>query len=169
MVGFSSDSILIHTSKMYEQVTTKMLHHLPSAVTLVPKNLAERSMLQPTLAATWATNTSLSAKAKATTHRRARMLAMLKPLMIPSTQQLMVALSHAYVFSALAIPLVRELIFSRYSSMPTFSLRTLSHKVSTAPCTIRPGDHRTAPTTASTAGLTVIPYRNPTATRRARK
>ena len=61
------------------------------------------------------------------------------------------------------------LISSRYSSMLTFFPRTLSHKVSTAPCTMRPGDPRTAQTTASTAVLTVIQCRNPTATPRARK
>lgn len=58
-------------------------------------------MLQPTLAATWATNSIPSAKAKATTHRLVRMLAMLKRSMIASTQQLMVASCHAYVLSGL--------------------------------------------------------------------
>ena len=53
--------------------------------------------------------------------------------------------------------------------MSTFSLRTLSHKVSIVPCTMRPGDPRTAQTTASPVGLTVIPCQNPTATPRARK
>lgn len=98
-VGFPLYGILIHPSNSYEQLITKMPHRLPSAATLVPRNLAERSMLQPARAATSATNTSLSAKAKATTHRRAGMLAMLKRLMIASTQQLTGALCHAYVFN----------------------------------------------------------------------
>ena len=111
MVGLSPDSILIHPSKTYEQLTTKTLHHLPAAATLVLRNLAERSMLQPTPAATWATNTSPSAKAKATTHKRVRMLAMLKHSMIASTQQLMVASCLAYVLSGLWIQFLRILIF----------------------------------------------------------
>lgn len=140
-----------------------MLHHLPLAATLVPRNSAERSMLPPTLAATWATNTSHSAKVKATTPRRAPMPAMLKRLMIASIQQMTAASCHAYVFNAHLISLL-ILIFSRYSSMPMSCLRTLSHRVSTAPCTMRHGIPRTAQTTASTVGLTVIPCRNPTAT-----
>lgn len=168
--GWSSPhSTSIHPSKVYEQVTTKTPHHLPSAPTMVPRNSAERSMLHPAPAATWATNSSPSAKVKATTHSRARMLAILKRLMIASTQLMTAALCHAFVFKALVIQLVLVLIFSRYSSMPTFYLRTLSHKVSTAPCTMRPGILRTAQITASTATLTVIPCRNPTATPRARR
>lgn len=85
---------------MFEQVTIKLLHHPPLTATLVRKNLAERSTLPLSLAATWATNTFRSAKAKATPPRRAQMLAMLKPLTIASTQQLTVALCHVYVFSA---------------------------------------------------------------------
>ena len=88
---------LIHLSKIYEQRTTKPLHHLPSTATLVLRNLAERSMPQPPLAATWATNTSPSAKAKAMTHRRARMLAMLRQPMIAGTQPPTAASCHAYV------------------------------------------------------------------------
>lgn len=170
MVGFApSDGVSNHLSKPCEQLTTKLRHHLPSAATLVLRNLAERSMLHPVLAATWDTNTFPSAKAKAMTHRRAGTLATLKHSMIVSTQQMMVVLCHAYVFRALLISLVLRLIFSRYSSMPTFFPRTLSHKVSTALCTMRPGHPRTAQTTASTADLTAIPCRNPTATPRARK
>ena len=141
-----------------------MLHHLPSAATLVPRNSVERSMLPPTLAATWATNSSHLAKVKATTPRRAPMPAMLKRLMIASIQQPTAASCHAYVFKAHLISLLLILIFSRYSSMPMSFLRTLSHRVSTAPCTMRHGIPRTAQTTASTVGLTVIPCRNPTAT-----
>ena len=126
-------------------------------------------MLQPTLAATWDTNSSPSAKAKVMTHRRAPMLAMLKRLMIASTQQLTAASCLAYVSNALCIRFVLVLTFSRCFSMPTFSLRTLFHKVSTAPCTMRPGALRTVQTTASTADLTVIPCRNLTAIPRARK
>ena len=126
-------------------------------------------MLQPALVATWATNTSRSAKAKATTPRRARMLAMLKRLMIASTQQLTEASCHAYVFNALVIQGHLVLTFFRYSSMLTFFLKTLFHKVSTAPCTIKPGTLRTAQTMASTAGLTVTPCQSPTAILTARK
>ena len=160
---------MIHAPKTYEQVTTKTLHHLQSAGTMVPRNLAERSMPQPALVATWATNSFPSVKAKATTHKRVRMLAIFKRLMTASTRQLMAATCHVYVFNALFIQIVLVLTFFRCSSMPTFFLRTLSHKVFTALCTMRPGDPRTAPTTASTAGLTVIPCRSPTATPRARK
>lgn len=113
MVSLSADSILINPSKTREQLTTKMLHHLPSAVTLVLKSLAVLLMLQPTPAATWATSTFPSAKAKATTHRRVRMLAMLKRCMIARTQQLMVATSHAYVISDLWMHFVRVLTFSQ--------------------------------------------------------
>ena len=68
-------------------------------------------MLQPTPAATWATNSSPSAKAKATTRRRVRMLAMLKRSTIASTQQLMVVSCHAYVLNGLWIQCFRVLIF----------------------------------------------------------
>ena len=97
--GFYSDSILIHLFSFYEQVTIKLIPHPQSTATLVRKNLAERLTLPPILAATWAINTSRSAKAKATLPRRARMLAMLKPLTIASTQQLTAAFCHVYVFS----------------------------------------------------------------------
>ena len=99
--GWSSlDSMSMHPSKCYRQVTIKTLHHLPSAATLVPRNSAERLMLPPTLAATWATNTSHSAKVKATTPRRAPMPAMLKRLMIASIQQMTAASCHASVFQS---------------------------------------------------------------------
>ena len=165
----SRDILLSISSNIYEQLTIRTLHHLPLAATLVLRNLAERSMLHPALAATWATSSSPSAKAKATTPRRARMLATLKRLMTASIQQLMVASCHAYVFNTLFVWLLSVLIFSRYSSMPTSFPRMLSHKASTAPCITKPGDPRTETTTASIAGLTVIPCRNPTATPRARK
>ena len=89
---------LIHVSKPGKQRTTKTLHHQLSTATLVLRNLAERSTLLPALAATWATNTSPSAKAKAMTHRPARMLATLRRLMTAATQQLTAATCHAYVF-----------------------------------------------------------------------
>ena len=98
--------ILIHPSKTCEQRTIKMLHHLPSTATLVLRNLAEPSMLQPTLAAIWATNTSPLAKVKAMTHRHAQMLAMLRPPMTAGTQQPMAASCHAYVFNTLLSRLV---------------------------------------------------------------
>ena len=165
--------MLIHLSNIYEQRITKLLHHLPSAATMVLRNLAERSMLHPALAAIWAISTFLSAKAKAMIHRRARMPATLRQLMIASTQQLTAASCHAYVSNAFFLRLVRYsspvLIFRRFSSTPMFFLRTQSHKASTVPCTMRPGDPRTVQTTASTVDLTVIPCQNPTATPRARK
>ena len=164
---------LIRTSKTCEQRTTKTLHHQPSTAILVLRNLAERSMLPPALAATWATNISPSAKAKAMTHRRARMLATLRQLMTAATQQLTAASCHAYVINA---PVSKTcstdfiiLILRRYSSTPTFSPRTQSHKVSTAPCTIRPGTPRMAQTMVNTVDLTVIPCQNLTATPRTRK
>ena len=164
---------LIHPSKTYEQRTTKPLHHQPSTVTLVLRNSAERLMLPPALAATWATNTSPSAKAKAMTHRLARMLATLRQLMTADTQQLTAASCHAYVLNAPVLQACSTrfviLILCRYFSMPTFFPRTQSHKVSTAPCTIRPGVPRTAQTMVNTVVLTVIPCQNPTATPRARK
>lgn len=54
-------------------------------------------MLLQALAAIWGTNISPSAKAKATIHRRAQMLVMLKRYMIASIQQLTAAFYHAYV------------------------------------------------------------------------
>lgn len=163
----------IHPSKIYEQRTTKLLHHLPSAATMVLRNLVERSMLHPALAAIWAINTFPSAKAKAMIHRRARMLATLRQLTIAGTQQLMAASCHAYVSNVTFLKLDRHnspvLIFCRSSSTSMFFLRMQSHKVSTVPCTVRPGDPRTVQTTASTVDLTVTPCQNPTATPRARK
>ena len=59
-------------------------------------------MLQPAPAATWAINSTPSVKAKATTPRRARMLAMLKQLTIARIPPLTAATCHAYVvFNAL--------------------------------------------------------------------
>ena len=166
-------TILIHASNTCEQRTTKTLHHQPSTAILVLRNLAERSMLLPVLAATWATSISPSAKAKAMTHRHARMLATLRQLMTAATQQLTAASCHAYVFDC---PFLKTcfigfviLILHRYSSTPTFSPRTQSHKVSIAPCTIRPGAPRTAQTMVNTVDLTVILCQNPTATPRTRK
>ena len=96
MVGLPF-TILIHASKTCEQRTTKPLHRQPLTAILVLRNLAERSMLPPALVVTWATNISPSAKAKAMTHRRARMLATLRQLMTAATQQLTAASCHAYV------------------------------------------------------------------------
>ena len=166
-------TILCHASKTCEQRTTKPLHHQPLTAILVLRNLAERSMLPPALVVTWATNISPSAKAKVMTHRRARMLATLRQLMTAATQQLTAAICHAYVFNASFSNTYSTdfviLILRRYSSTPTFSPRTQSHKVSTAPCTIRPGAPRTAQTMVNTVDLTVIPCQNLTATPRTRK
>ena len=164
----------IHPSNIHEQPTTRTHHPLLSAATMVPKNSVERSMLQPTPAATWATNSFPSAKAKASILRLVRMLAMLKPLTTASIPPLTAASCHAYVFYALLIQCGLSLTMPRYSSTPTCFRRTVSRRVSTAPCTTRPGDPRTAITMASTArSLTVqliaTPYRIPTATPRARK
>ena len=166
-------TILIHASKTCEQRTTKPLHHQPSTAILVLRNLAERSMLPPARAVISATNISPSAKAKAMTHRLARMLATLRQLMTAATQQLTAASRHAYVSNA---PVSKTcstdsviLTLPRYSSTPTFSPRTQSHKVSTAPCTIRPGAPRTAQTMVNTVDLTVIQCQNLTATPRTRK
>ena len=166
-------TILIHASNTCEQRTIKTLHHQPSTAILVLRNLAERSMLLPVLAAIWATSISRSAKARAMTRRRARMLATLRQLMTAATQQLTAASCHAYVFDA---PVSKTcstdfviLILHRYSLTPTFSPRTQSHRVYTALCTIKPGGLRTAQTMVNTADLTVIPCQNPTATPRTRK
>ena len=98
MVG-NPHIILITHSKSDKQPTTKLLHHRPSPATLVLRNLAEPSMLPPKMAVTWAISTSPSAKAKATTLKRAPMLAMLRHFTIASTQQLTVATCLAYVCS----------------------------------------------------------------------
>ena len=165
--------ILNHASKTCEQRTTKPLLHQPLTAILVLRNLVERSTLPLALAAIWATNISPSAKAKAMTHRRARMLATLRQLMTAATQQLTAAICHAYVFKALISKICPTdfviLILRRFSSTPTFSPRTQSHRVSTVPCTIRPGALRTAQTMVNTVDLTVIPCQNLTATLRTRK
>ena len=172
MVGIPF-TIWVHASNNCKQRTTRPHHHQPSTATPVLRNLGEPLMLPPALAATWATNTSPSAKAKAMTHKRARMLATLRQLMTAATQQLTAASCHAYVFKAPVSKTVSTnfvmLILRRYSSTPTFSPRTQSHKVSTAPCTTRPGVPRTAQTMVNTVDLTVIPCQNPTATPRTRK
>ena len=66
---------------LHVQDTTRMLHHLLSAVTTDPQSWAVPSMLPSTPRGgihTWVTNTFRSAKARAMTHKRARMLAMYK-------------------------------------------------------------------------------------------
>ena len=166
-------TILIHASNTCEQRTTKTLHHQPSTAILALKNLAERSMLLPVLAATWGISTSLLARVKAMIHKPVQMLVTLRQLMTAATQQLTAASCHVYVSDA---PVSKTcstdfviLILHRYSSTPTFSPRMQSHKVYTAPCIIRPGDPLTAQTMVNTVDLTVIPCQNPTATLRTRK
>ena len=119
-------------------------------------------MLPQARAATWGTNIFHLVKAKATTHRCAQMLVMLRQYTIASIQHLMAALCLAYV--SLVERCFLELTVFRCSSMPTSFPRTQSHKVFTAPCTIKPGIPHTVRITASIVDLIVTPCPNPTAT-----
>ena len=76
---------------------TKSPRHLPSAATLALRNLAGRLIPPQVLVAIWDISTFPLVKVKATIHRSAPILVMLKHYMIINTRQLTAALCHAYV------------------------------------------------------------------------
>ena len=135
------------SSSLARTVIIRNPHPLPSVVTLVLRNLAARSML-PLPVAIWGINTFLLVRVRATIHRRARMLVMLKHSMIVDIQQLTAVSCCAS------------------SSILSFLPRTLYRKVSTVRCTMRPRIPLMVQTMANTAGLIVIPCRKLIATAR---
>lgn len=143
------DSIKIRSKSLLRvpMPTTKTPLLQLAMATTAPQNLAAQSTLQLPPVATWVTNTSPSARAKAMTRKHAPMRAMCRRRTIAKTRLRMGVIWHAF------------------SSMRMFFLKMVFHKVFIARCIMRHGMRLTGRIMDSIRGRISILFLSLTATR----
>lgn len=146
------------------QLTTKTPLRQLAMATTVPRNWAVRSTLQPPRVVTWATNTSLSARAKVMTPRHAPMRAMCRRRTIAKIQLQMGVIWHVLVKPLLA-KFVLALTMCRFSSMRMSFPKMVFHKGCIARCTMRHGIRLTGQITDSTREMIDTLFHDRIATR----